>query len=626
MELRTTALMRARHMLESQGRFPGGALPGDISDSWLRSLSHGLDPLARHEALTLTDTEFRLSQDRHADLIRFARPELELLFDQIAGSNFMIALGSPEGVVLETLVDTQFAESDAGKAVIPASVWTEELRGTNALGLCISTHRPAQVYGGEHFLRAHSDVSCISAPIFDGRGGLAGVLDASSRSTVRQQHTAALVQMSAGNIENCLIRSAHDRRIVLQFHPRPEYLGTLSVGMLVLEEDGAVHAVNRKGEMFLAGIRNLIGASFNSIFEQRFEDLALRLAQGETLRVRDRMGSAVSMRCVANRASFALAVRLFSAANLPQARPNLAPGAEARNLFRDVVIEDEELVRRLRPLPKVATAGTPIFIQGETGTGKEITARLAHAAAGRAGPFVAVDARTLGAGADAALLGRTDGGPGLLEQAANGTLCIDEVSWLPHPAQATLLQVLDHGTFRHPGRGRDIRCPLFFVSTSAASLCDAVASGRLLPALRFRIEGFSIHLPPLRDRSDLDALARRFVRAQEERGDISVDALELLSRHDWPGNLHELRSVIAQAALRADRLCLAVEDFLGLVPVTAEHRPAGEACPQCAGVPWKESHCRSIRDTVRHSGGIAQAARALGISRTTIYKHLLAQA
>jgi len=180
---------------------------------------------------------------------------------------------------------TQFADSDACRAVVPGSIWTEELRGTNALGLSLSTRRPAQGYGGEHFLRVHSDVSCISAPIFDGRGGLAGVLDASSRSTVRQQHTAALVQMSAGNIENCLIRSAHDRRIVLQFHPRPEYLGTLSVGMLVLDADFAIHAVNRKGEMFLAGMRQLIGTSFDSVFEQRFEEVALRLTQGETLRV-----------------------------------------------------------------------------------------------------------------------------------------------------------------------------------------------------------------------------------------------------------------------------------------------------------------------------------------------------
>lgn len=622
MEIRTTALARARHALESQGKFPGGALPGDISDSWLRSLDHGLDPLARHEKLMLSDSAFRITQDQHADLIRFARPELELLFDQIAGSNFMIALGSPEGVVLETLMDTQFGESEAGKAVVPASVWTEELRGTNALGICISTRRPAQVYGGEHFLRAHSDVSCISAPIFDGRGGLAGILDASSRSTVRQQHTAALVQMSASNIENCLIRSAHDRRIVLQFHPRPEYLGTLSIGMLVLEDDFSVHAVNRKGEMFLAGIRKLIGTSFDTIFEQRFEDVALRLAQGETLRVRDRMGSAVSMRCVANRASFALAVRLFSATN-KSVQPSLPQSPEVRNLFRDVVIEDEELIRRLRPLPKVAMAGKPIFIQGETGTGKEIIARLAHAASGRTGPFVSVDARTLGVDAEAALIGQPAGGTGLLEQAAQGTLCIDEISWLPLTAQAMLLQVLDHGSFRHPADVRDRRCPIFFVSTSTSSLSEAVESGRLLPALRYRIEGFSVHLPPLRDRSDLGALARRFVRSHDASGDIDVEAIDLLGRYSWPGNLHELRSVIAQVAMRASGSRLGAKDFAPLLPGTDGPAQTGESCPQCRGVPWKESQCRAIRVAVRDAGGIAQAARNLRMSRTTIYKHLL---
>lgn len=623
MEIRTTALARARHMLESQGKFPGGALPGDISESWLRSLDHGIDPLARHEQLMLTDTQFRVTQDRHADLIRFARPELELLFDQIAGSNFMIALGSPEGVVLETLVDTEFAESDAGKAVVPASVWTEELRGTNALGLCISTRRPAQVYGGEHFLRAHSDVSCISAPIFDGRGGLAGVLDASSRSTVRQQHTAALVQMSASNIENCLIRSAHDRRIVLQFHPRPEYLGTLSVGMLVLEEDFSVHAVNRKGEMFLAGIRNLIGTSFDSIFEQRFNDVALRLTQGETLRIRDKMGSAVSVRCIANRASFALAVRLFSAAQVQPVHSSVPQLPELRNVFRDVVIEDEELVRKLRPLPKVATAGTPVFVQGETGTGKEIIARLAHAASGRAGPFVSIDARTLGLDAEAALLGQPGGNAGLLEQAAQGTLCIDEVSWLPLSAQALLLQVLDHGSFRHPVDGRERRCPVFFVSTSTSGLSEALESGRLMPALRYRIEGFSVHLPPLRDRTDLSALARRFVRSQDEHGDIDLEALDLLGRHDWPGNLHELRSVIAQAAMRSSGPKLGAKDFVPFLPTTGAATKSEDSCPKCRGVPWKESQCRAIRVAVHEAGGIAQAARSLKMSRTTVYKHLL---
>ncbi len=619
MEIRTTALMRARHMLENHGRFPGGALPDDISESWLRSLSVGLDPLGRHEKLMLTHTELRAAQQRHADLIRFARPELELLFDQIAGSNFMIALGSPEGVVLETLVDTQFSESDAAKAVVPGSVWTEELRGTNGLGLCLSTRRPAQVYGGEHFLRAHSDVSCISAPIFDGRGGLAGVLDASSRSTVRQQHTAALVQMSANNIENCLIRSAHERRIVLHFHPRAEYLGTLSVGILVLDDDFTIHASNRKGEVFLAGMGELNGTRFDAIFHQRFEDIALRLVQGETLRIRDRMGSAVSIRCSANRASFALAVRLVPRAG-SQAVRSAPPSARALP-FRDVVIEDKKLLQRLRPLPQAAASGKPVFILGETGTGKEVVARLAHKASERTGPFTIMDARLIGAEGEAVLLGKA-GNPGLLEQAAQGTLCVDEVSWLPHPAQAALVQVLDQGAFRHPADGLLRHSTPLVVTTSTIGLSEAVQSGRLLEALRYRIAAFAVHLPPLRERSDLASLARCFARSLEAPAEISPDGIDLLCRHDWPGNLHELKSVIMQAVLTSGSLTLTSTDIADHLPDLGQIDSAEKACQHCAGVPWKESQCRTIRDAVRQTGCVAKAARMLGISRTTVYKHI----
>lgn len=610
-----TSLARARIMLESQGRFPGGAVPGDISESWSRSLSFGLDPLGRSENLVLSDTEFTAVRQRNSDLIHFARPELELLFDQIAGSNFMVALGSPEGVVLDTLTDGQFGETDAGRAVIPASVWTEDQRGTNAFGLSLATRRPAQIYGGEHFLRVHRDVSCISAPIFDGRGGLAGVLDASSGSTVRQQHTAALVQMSASNIENSLIRATNDRQIVLQFHPRPEYLGTLSVGMLVLDELFQLHAVNRRGEMFLTGFARLLGERFDTIFEQRFQDVAQRLLQGETLRLRDRMGSGVSVRCVANRASFAFAGRMAPGALVPA-----APGHDAVvNPFRDVVLEDATLREALAMLPDAARKGRPICLIGETGTGKEVYARLAHAAARRGKPFVAVDAATLAAtDAVTTFLGRTDGA-GLLAEAAGGSLYVGEIAALSATLQVVLARVLEQGEYRHPVTGILIKTDILFLCGSTLPLRDAA----LVPQLWYRLTECSVVLPPLRTRTDLVALATRFARTARPDAGLDPGIGAVLASHDWPGNLDELRAVMTSAALLCAQGQVAVADLHGLVPDLPRTASFAATCQHCAGIVWKEEQCRAIRGAVqRHGGNVTHAAQDMGMSRTTVYRHL----
>lgn len=623
MELQTSALARARRQLEEHGRFPGGALPSDISESWLRSLDHGLDPLGRGESLVLEARDLEQERTRHRDLIRFARPELELLYDQIAGSNFMIALGSPEGVVLDTLSDNQFEASDASRDVISGSVWTEALRGTNAMGLAVATGRPAQVYGGEHFFRAHGDIACISAPIFDGRGGIAGLLDASSGSTVRQQHTAALVQMSAANIENGLIRHAHSGRLVLQFHPRPEYLGTLSAGMLVLDDDLSVHAVNRRGTLFLTGFPSLIGRPFAEIFDGRFGDVAGRLIQGETLRLRDKFGSAVSMRCVANRASFALAGRQTGTPMQDGARPG-----PDRNLFKDVVVEDPGLWRQLVPLPDAARRGLPIAIQGETGTGKEIIARLAHAAVGRERPFVAYDAR-MATEADFAgvMFGNGGDDPGLLARASGGTLYLDEVASLPPRAQVALVRLLDLGEYRRTGSSEVVRTDLRIVSSNSLPFDEAARRGALNPDLRFRLTGYTVVLPPLRDRADLAALAQRLLSAADPGLTLDESAIAVIEAHDWPGNLHELRTRMAQVALQAEGKVVKGSDLAGLAPVNGPGLDMDVGvCASCQGVLWKEQQCRMIRSEVAESrGNIAQAARRIGMSRTTIYKHLALQ-
>ena len=136
-------------------------------------------------------------KEQYQNIREFITPELELLYSQIAGSNFMVAFANNDGVVLDTIYDNQFLNSQASKVVIPGSVWLEKYRGTNGLGLSLQTKNPTIVAGGEHFFTSHGGLSCFASPIFDHNQNIVGVIDASTDTSSRQDHTLALVKLSA---------------------------------------------------------------------------------------------------------------------------------------------------------------------------------------------------------------------------------------------------------------------------------------------------------------------------------------------------------------------------------------------------------------------------------------------
>lgn len=189
-----------------------------------------------------------------------------------------------------------------------------------------------------------------------------------------------------------------------------------------------------------------------------------------------------------------------------------------------------------------------------------------------------------------------------------------------------IARLLDLGEYRRSGSSEVVRADLRIVSSSSRPYDEAAREGRLSPDLRFRLAGSLVTPPPLRARTDLAALAQRLLAAADPDLSLGEGAVAVIKAHDWTGNLHELRARMAHAALRAEgrvvRRTALAEIEAGPVPEDAG--PA--ACPGCRGVPWKEQQCRLVRAEVTAVGGnIAQAARRMGMSRTTIYRHLFAE-
>lgn len=123
----------------------------------------------------------------------------------------------------------------SSSAVVRGSIWQEDIRGTNALGLSIATRRASVVDGGEHYLSRLDQISCFACPVRNSRNEVVGVIDASTDARARQRHTLALVKLASVNVENRLFRSEHAGALVLGFHPRQEYLNTTSAASLKVQ-------------------------------------------------------------------------------------------------------------------------------------------------------------------------------------------------------------------------------------------------------------------------------------------------------------------------------------------------------------------------------------------------------
>jgi hypothetical protein len=330
--------------------------------------------------------------------------------------------------------------------------------------------------------------------------------------------------------------------------------------------------------------------------------------------------------------------------------------AFARPSAMGLVGRSEAFNSALSAVQRVAPSMLPVLLLGESGTGKELFARAVHEASERAaGPFVVVDCSGFTESLfESELFGYEKGAftgaqtrkEGLVETANGGTLFLDEIGDVPLAMQVKLLRLIETGTFRRVG-GLQVQSSDFrLVAATHQPLEQMVADGRFRADLYYRICGFPVHLPPLRERLDDIPLLVESILQRTAPGAAPVrvapDAMQRLQAHSWPGNIRELRNVLEQAALMADAPVLRPEDLdsalaaaprsgLAQAPAPAAplRPPAALAAPQpdaprppaMQPLPQAiaELEARAIHDALLATGGNKlAAARLLGIARATL--------
>lgn len=438
-----------------------------------------------------------------------------------------------------------------------------------------------------------------------------------------------------------------------QFDSRyvPLILDAIEQGIFTVDESTRITSFNRGAEL-ITGYRpsEAIGRQCSEIFRTDLCEgiCPLKQSMGEResierqrVRIRTRDGRSVPILVstsplVAPDGALIGGVEMFRDISGMEA---LQRKLDGHYQFEDIISRNPEMERIFATLPLIADSSTTVLVTGESGTGKELVARALHNQSGhRENPFVpfncAAVPETL---IESELFGYRKGAftdalrdkPGRIALADKGTLFLDEVGDLPLSIQAKLLRFLQDHRYEPLGSTETVCADVRIIAATHIDLRQAVAAGRFREDLFYRIHIIEIPLPPLRDRmEDIPLLVRHFVRrladaSHKQIDGVSSEALALLMRYPWPGNIRELENAIEHAVV----LCRSAHIGPEHLPphLLAPHvRPgaATAASPQ-APVDLGQLQQEAILGALDRAGGNrTRAARELGIHRTTLLRKL----
>lgn len=579
-----------------------------IATSWRRCLiSHKLDPARQGPPQTLTEAEVRHVAEPMEETIRLLTPELDDLARVLRDAGYCVNLADANATMLFSRLP---GEADARMfmdwKIYTGSNFAETFEGTNGLGTCLAEQKPILVHRDEHFRAQWHMFSCAVAPLFDQAGRLAGAVNITScrEDLERAAHQLALaVTMEATRrMEGAIFRD-YFRNAWIATVP-----GDGGSGLLAYDDDRRIIGACRSARALLGLTDGLIASGI---------DLS-RYIKLDHPRHADEI------------------VELRRADGRPLGQSHVAPPLRAKSstLRRDASVDrfdalhrlagnDPGLVKSVKRLRSIGDHNLPVLLHGETGVGKDVFARAIHAASNRARnnyvalncaamPESLIDAELFGYEAGAFTGARRDGSKGLIVQADGGTLFLDEIGDMPIALQTRLLRVLENREVWPLGALKPVPVDIRLISATHRDLGRMAEEGAFRADLYFRLRGMEVRLPALRERADRDDIIRQIAREEAPNCRLSPEAWALLSAYPYPGNMRQLRHVLRLAGCTAEDGVITDAD-LDLPPFGGRTPEIDLAAAERATI---------IAALRKHGGRVTEAARALKLSRATLYRKI----
>jgi transcriptional regulator of acetoin/glycerol metabolism len=575
-------------------------------------------------------------------------PVLQEAGQFLSDTGSIMLLTDENGLVLYSRGDLGTMELAHDINLQPGGTWREQEIGTNAIGTALHDQNPVQIHSAEHFCWEIKKWTCAAAPIQHPLDGTTlGVLDISGPTSTFHPQALAFAVAASRRVESALAQRLNDEHAALLRH----YLGARR------QLSGDVALIDRQGRLIYASdrIQRLLDpdrsmqpyqkiADFSGVRPDNWGRQMPQPLAGSTLEQVEQDGVALG------------AILQLKGRGNPRPKSRRSDTDMVR--FEDIIGESTEIQRCAERARKIAAGDAPVLIEGETGVGKELFARALHFWPVHPGAFIPVNAASLPRELVAselfgyesgAFTGASDkGNKGKIEHAHGGTLCLDEIGEMPLDLQPTLLRVIEDGEVYRLGASKPVTVSTRLISMTNRELERNVEQGQFRSDLFYRISVARLRIPPLRERGDDAALlAQHFIRMACQRRNepavyIEPEALDVLVRYHWPGNVRQLRNVVETMLLLRDFDRLTVDDLPDEIKNSSdnENGPSEKLATHNSTRAMKRLSTTddlvtempndlqsTERETIRQAlsatgGNVSRAAQYLGVARSTVYRKL----
>lgn len=613
-----------------------------VSRSWSRCLENNLNPY-KLKKKRLTDNQLQKALARKRQLIHVAKPFMEKIYQFVAGSGFVVVLLDNDCNILELVGDKNVISSHDHLAI--GENWSEEFKGTNAMGTVLMEKEPLQIYAQEHFCKMNHGLTCSAAPIMNADKQLEGILDISGDYRQVHAHTLGMVVSAVAAIEKQLELELANENIIYAYEQLNAVVDAMSDGLISFDKKGEIIKINAPANQIL-GLKKdaALGKTLKQVFQTDFitktilKDLEM-LNDYEVFVDTPSGQQQITLSARAIKGPYGkISGGVMTITEIKQIRKLVTrmTGAQASFSFDDAIGNSQAFKKVVELAKQTVSSNSSVMLYGESGTGKEVFAQAIHNQSTCAnGPFIAVNCAAmpreliqseLFGYEEGAFTGAKKGGrPGKFELANGGTIFLDEIGDMPLEVQAILLRVLQEKRINRLGSIRSIPVDCRIIAATNKDLYKQITRGYFRLDLFYRLNVITITIPPLRKRKeDILQLSKHFLTnfsRQFNREDMSLspEVESILLRYWWPGNVRELQNAME----RAVNVCPGKVIEPEYLPEKLQRVSDEKQHDSQPALSLEEAEKQTImRALYFYRGNITSAAGVLGIGRNTLYRKL----